>query len=275
MLLLILFTANLSIAQMKNGIVLDQETQQPISYSNIGIINKNVGTVSSQDGSFEIQLEAKYDTDSLRFSCIGYESQTYSIRDFRKQFLSDKIIINLVPKATILKDVIVTSESKKAIILGLSPKSRFTKAGFLYNRVGHEIGTLFEQEDPSPLYLDSVQLNFVTCNYDSIFLRINVYNINAERTENILPQNVFINLTKKQALANPRINLTSYSLLVGKKYLVSIEIVKSLGELGLKFYAALNVDRFATRYRGTSQDKWETLHHKSKPVGISIITYLH
>jgi hypothetical protein len=71
------------------------------------------------------------------------------------------------------------------------------------------------------------------------------------------------------------INLTPYDLLVGKKYLVSIEIVKDLGELGLKFYATLKVDKFPTLYRGTSQDKWETAYHKSKPYGISIMTYSH
>jgi CarboxypepD_reg-like domain len=272
---LIFYFSNFSYAQTVQGFVLDQETQQPVPYVNIGIVNKNVGTVSSENGAFEIRIDAKYDTDSIRFSCIGYDSRTFQIEDFRKRFLSDKITIRLIPKAIALQEVIVTSESKKRIILGRAPKSKFTKAGFFYNRLGHEIGTLFESENSSPKYLDSVQLNFVNCNYDSIFLRLNVYSIDGERVENILPQNVFINLTKKKALANPMINLTSHNLLVGKKYLVSIEIVKDLGELGLKFYAALKVDRFPTLYRGTSQDKWETVYHKSKPVGISIMTYSH
>lgn len=273
--LLVFCFTDFSFAQTVKGFVLDQETQQPVPYVNIGIVNKNVGTVSSENGAFEIRIDAKYDTDSIRFSCIGYDSRTFQIEDFRKRFLSDKITINLLPKAIELQEVIVTSESKKTMILGHPPKSKFTKAGFFYNRLGHEIGTLFESENASTKYLDSVQLNFVTCNYDSIFLRLNVYSIDGERVENILPQNVFINLTKNKALANPMINLTPYNLLVGNKYLVSIEIVKDLGELGLKFYATLKVDRFLTLYRGTSQDKWETVYYKSKPVGISIMTYSH
>ncbi len=255
--------------------MLDVETNQPIPYVNIGVINKNTGTVSSEDGTFIFQLEAMFDPDSLRFSSIGYESKTSLIKDFRKQFSSGQTTIRLVPKAIGLQEVIITGNQEKPIVIGHPPKSRFTKAGLFYNRLGHEIGTLFEQVDSAPMYLDSVQLNFVTCNYDSIFLRLNVYSVDGERIENILPQNTFINLTKKEALKNPIINLTSHTLLVGKSYLVSIEIVKNLGELGLKFYATLKVDRFPTLCRGTSQDKWEKVYHKSQPVGISIITYLH
>jgi CarboxypepD_reg-like domain len=273
--LLVFCFTDFCFAQTVKGFVLDQETQQPVPYVNIGIVNKNVGTVLSENGAFEIRLDAKYDMDSICFSCIGYDSRTFLMEDFRKRLSSGKITISLIPKAIALQEVIVTSEAKKTTILGHAPKSKFTKAGFFYNRLGHEIGTLFESENSSPKYLDSVQLNFVNCHYDSIFLRLNVYSIDGERVENILPQNVFINLTKKKALENPMINLTPYNLLVGNKYLVSIEIVKDLGELGLKFYAALKADRFPTLYRGTSQDKWETVYHKSKPVGISIMTYSH
>jgi hypothetical protein len=269
------FSIHYSFAQTYSGFVRDKETHLPIPYANIGIIDRNIGTVSEEDGSFEVQLDTKYDTDSLRFSSIGYESQTYRVQDFRNHFSSNKITINLSVKATLLHEVLVTSGLKKLLVLGNPPKSKFTKTGFFYNRKGHEMGSLFERASSSPLYIDSVQLNFATCNYDSIFLRLNVYNIDGERIENILPKNVFVNLTKKEALANPIIDLSSYDLLVGEKYLVSIEMVKDLGELGLKFYAVLKVDKFPALYRGTSQDKWQRVYHKSKPVGISIITYSH
>jgi hypothetical protein len=272
----IALSVHCSFAQYNKGIVVDQETQLPVPYVNIGILYKNVGTVSSAEGSFEIHLDNKYDRDSLRFSSIGYEPLTYLVLDFRNRLMNERgVIIRLIPKATLLQEVTVTPRPAKLTELGNKPKSKFTKAGFFHNRLGHEIGTLFERSIPSQEYLDSVQLNFVTCNYDSIFLRLNVYTIDDKRVENILPQNVYINLTKRQALAKPIINLSSYDLLVGNKYLVSIEIVKDLGELGLKFYAILNVDKFPTLYRGTSQDKWDMVYHKSKPVGISIITYSH
>ncbi len=274
-LLLSLLGSVLARGQTYNGFVLDEETHLPIPFVNIGIVNRNVGTVSSENGAFEIRLDAKYDTDSLRFSSIGYASHTFLTRDFKHRFSSGDGTISLIPKPITLQDVVITAESKKAFALGHPPRSRFTKVGLYYNRLGHEIGTLFESKNSFPSYLDSVQLNFVNCNYDSIFLRLNVYSVDGDRVENILPQSVFINLTKKEALANPVINLTPYDLLVGKKYLVSIEIVKDLGELGLKFYATLKVDKLHTLYRGTSQDKWQTVYHKSKPVGISIMTFSH
>jgi hypothetical protein len=274
---LFLFFSTSSHAQLYSGVVLDDESKKPIPYVNIGIVNRNSGTVSSEDGRFEILLDPKFDRDTLRFSSIGYESVNYLVHDFKNNPTTGlRLAINLKPKTIVLNEVTVHAKEHKAIALGNFPRTRFTKAGFVNNNLGHEIGSVFELSNTaSSAYLDSIQLNIVTCDYDSIFLRLNVYEMNGGQPEDILPENVFVSLSKRQALAKPFIDLSHFNLLVSKKFLVSVEIVKSLGTLGLKFYAVLNSKEFPAMYRTASHHKWEAGYFKSKPFGISMIAYVH
>jgi len=50
------------------GSVIKQENNTPIAYVNIGIVGKNIGTVSDKDGKFNLLIEAQYMYDSLLFS---------------------------------------------------------------------------------------------------------------------------------------------------------------------------------------------------------------
>ncbi len=261
-------------AQSINGRVVDSESLKPILYVNIGIVNKNVGTVSLEDGQFEIPLENKFDNDTLRFSCIGYEAKSFLVGDFKKLF-QNSTTISLISDTVLLNEVVITNKPNQVITLGHPPKSKFTKAGFFYNRLGHEIGTLFENIDASLSYLDSVQLNFVNCLYDSIFIRLNVYTVEEETIKNILPQNILIGMEKKRVLSRPVINLTDYYIPIGHKFLVSIEIVHDLGTSGLKFFAVLKAEKNKAYYRGTSHDQWAQANYKEKPIGISILAFLH
>jgi hypothetical protein len=273
--LLLSFTMLFSLAtqaQTVKGIVLDGESKKPIPYVNIGMVNKNRGTVSLEDGQFEILLDEKYGTDTLRFSSIGYSDKSFLVKDFLN--LPSKIV-TLNPKTIVLNEVVITNEPKKAIVLGHLPKSKFTKAGFFFNGLGHEIGTLFENEVADVQYLDSIQLNFVTCNYDSIFIRLNIYSVDGDETKNILPTNVLLGMSRKKVLSRPVIDLSQFNLVVGKKFLISIEIIKDLGASGLKFYAVLKAEKNITLFRATSQAKWETALHKERPIGISLLAFVH
>ncbi|HRP57084.1 carboxypeptidase-like regulatory domain-containing protein [Agriterribacter sp.] len=53
------------------GVVYDAETKAPLSYVNIGIKNKNIGTVSRANGTFSIEIPAQNEVDTLTFSMVG------------------------------------------------------------------------------------------------------------------------------------------------------------------------------------------------------------
>jgi hypothetical protein len=261
-------------AQLVKGRVFDQETKLPVSYVNIGVVNKNVGTVSMEDGSFQLNLTNRNEDDTLRFSSIGYDDKSFLVSNVRKLSI-DKMEVMLTHKTILLNEVIVKGKSRSVTILGHRPKTRFTKAGLTSNQLGHEIGTLFNNPDSSVHYLDSVQLNFVECKYDSIFVRLNVYAVTGERTINILPENVLLAMNKKRVLSRPVIDLSRFNLLIENHFLISIEIVKDLGPLGLKFYGVTKAREHTAQYRQTSQGHWQTTTFKGEPFGISILSFVH
>lgn len=258
-------------AQELKGFVLDAESKKPIPYVNIGVVNKNIGTVSMEDGSFILELTSKNEKDSIRVSSIGYASKSFLVRDLVN---SNNHNVVLSPSITILREVVISDKPRPVTSLGHTPKTKFTKAGFFFNRLGHEIGTLFENAN-GELQLDSVQLNFVTCIYDSVFVRLNVYSVDGEEIKNILPNNVLLKWSKKKVLSRPIVDLSEYHLSVGKKFVISIEIIKDLAASGLKFFAVLKAQTDKTYFRSTSQGDWQIALHKGQPIGISMLAFAH
>jgi len=253
--------------------VYDSVSNTPLSYVNIGIIGKNVGTVSDSSGFFEITLDAKYDSDSLQFSLIGYTKKSYPVGDFKSKN-PRQLKVWLKPEPTLLHEITIRPSDNPQLILGNKPKSKLVNVGFVYNKLGHEIGSVFRNKDRT-LLIDSVRLNFVKCSYDHIYLRLNVYNVQGNQIENILQKPYYISLSRNEVLKNPTFDLTDQQIRVNGDFLVSIELIKDLGEQGLYFYAIINDDISPGIYRETSQGSWVYMKHKSKPVGISIQAFAH
>ena len=65
------------LSQNFKGTVIDAESKAPLSYVNIGVLNKNMGVISRDDGSFEIDLSKAASDDTLVFSMIGFESMMF------------------------------------------------------------------------------------------------------------------------------------------------------------------------------------------------------
>ena len=89
------------------GIILDQDNL-PIPYASIGIINKNIGTTSTEEGTFNFIVTDKEKVDYLEISSIGYQTFKIIVSDFLSQ--KNKTII-LKEKTTELSEIsIMTTE---------------------------------------------------------------------------------------------------------------------------------------------------------------------
>ena len=261
-------------AQEFTGYVVDSVENFPLSYVNIGVVGKNIGTVSDVNGNFKITLDPIYDSDTIRFSMVGYGTKAYLISNFRKLKLAQQSKIYLSPQPMVLREVVILSKNSLRQAVGTKPKSKLVNAGFINNKLGHEIGSLFRNNN-GELLIDSVRLNIVKCNYENVYLRLNVYEVLNDKMENILKKPIYITLTRQQALSNPVINLAEFGITVDHNFLISVELIKDLGEKGLYFYANINDEANPGMYRLTSQGPWTFMKHKSKPVGISIMAYVH
>ncbi len=83
--------------------MLDQESLEPISYITVRIKGTIIGVVSNYEGFFSIPIHRK---DTLIFSSIGYESQTYS-PDSKTPLFKHFISIRLKTSIYQLKGVVV------------------------------------------------------------------------------------------------------------------------------------------------------------------------
>jgi hypothetical protein len=115
-LFLVLFLPGSVFCQSFKGMVLKDETREGIGFVNVGIIGKNVGTVTDQLGNFNLVIDKRYDNDSLRFSLIGYEPKSYLVKDFRENSVKE---ILLKPKLYNLNEVTVTYRRGRGVRLGV------------------------------------------------------------------------------------------------------------------------------------------------------------
>lgn len=265
-------------AQIKNS-----KTQLPIQYVNIGIVGKNIGTVSDAFGNFQLSLTNALDTDSLRISSIAFTTKNYNIGDLRA---SDFPKIILMDEAVIqLKEVVINNKKHEPFQLGLKRKYCYpiplykkvsAKVAFPQKNGSHEIGTRFTNS--KTVYLDSIQLNIAECNLDTIEIRLNVYAIKNEIVKNILTQPIYISLTKEDALNFPTIDLTEHNIEVKSDFLITLENHMQMKDGALYLLANFKSKgkMYPTYYKKSSQSNWRKLKYKkSKIIGLSILAFGH
>ncbi|MBN1159374.1 MAG: carboxypeptidase-like regulatory domain-containing protein [Bacteroidales bacterium] len=55
------------------GLVIDARNRKPLSFANIFLLNKSIGTISNASGRFELKLKTYEDDDTIGISFIGYK----------------------------------------------------------------------------------------------------------------------------------------------------------------------------------------------------------
>ena len=105
---LLLFNFIAAFAQESTAItgkVIDQNGYE-VPYAAIGILQKNMGTTSTEDGTFYFRISSNELEDNLTVSSLGFSNFSIKIKDFLK--LEKKEII-LEEKTTNLSEVVVNS----------------------------------------------------------------------------------------------------------------------------------------------------------------------
>ena len=92
-------------AQLVHGIVLDKSDNSKIGFASIYINGTNIGTLSGQDGQFELDI-TKHASLPLTISALGY--YTVTITDFTGE---KPIDVYMAPKMFELNEVIVSAKS--------------------------------------------------------------------------------------------------------------------------------------------------------------------
>jgi CarboxypepD_reg-like domain len=244
------------------GRIIDDKNKEALAFVNVGIRNKNTGTVSGQDGNFQMKINPELKSDSLTFSIAGYQTRVFSISDLFST--SKRITISLKEKTEELKEVIVTSKALKTETKGNTTTSNFINVGLPLKFLGSETGIRLHF-GKKPVLLKSFSFNISDNRLDTTVFRLNIYRFkNGVPFENILHQNILVPVGKQTGKYT--LDLKGYKLVLDGDLLVSLEWIQGSNAgkgNGIIFLSAgfLNSN---TWHRLTSQAEWK----KAPGVGV-------
>ncbi len=252
--LFFLCSFNLSAFQV-SGVILDSETKQILSYVNIGIAGKNVGTVSDENGKFALEISEEMKNEQLKFSFIGYEDKILNISGIISG--KEELTVSLTPTVYMLEDIIVKPKNYKTKIVGNTTKSQGIEAGFSEHLLGYEAGVLMKIK-ARPTFIEEVVFTINNCSYDSIFYRLNIYEMTKNGPgRNILRKPIYISYSKEDLEETIVVDLTELNVFVEDDFVVTLEHVKDLGDGVLNF--SVGLFNGGTWHRETSQGGWKKL----------------
>lgn len=179
------FSGLISAGQIRiEGILLNAEDNTPIPFANIGILDTRTGTISNEDGTFEILIPASLATDTLLFSALGFEKKSIHIPSLKSR---KDLVITLREQTTILKNVVVRSKRRK-------PARSFEMGNILYNSgsiyvdsiaAGSAMALLIENRHPTfnpaltvPFFVRRAKLRISYNTFDNFKVRLRFLSVN-------------------------------------------------------------------------------------------------
>ncbi|GAB3554577.1 alpha/beta fold hydrolase [Spirosoma fluminis] len=227
---------------------------KPLSYANIGIVRGSQGTVSRENGSFYWQTQGATQTDTVRFSLVGYQSQDWPVLKLIQMAKTGPLTIKLSHQIRTLSDVIVKANRPIRKILGNSTESKFLNAGFDGGQLGTQIGIRVSARK-NPTYIEKVDFHISYNRYDSLTVRLNIYQIEKNTpVNNLMNRPAIIKLGKQTGRIT--FDLTDQPIEINGDVLVAVELLDGKGGSDRGLYLSAGVLNGSTYYRRSSQGNW-------------------
>lgn len=250
-----LFTLNTATSQIWSGRVVDANSKKSIEFVNIGVLHKNKGTVTNDNGEFSFALNNLLANDTIRVSCIGYQHYDILVSQCQNFLIyTSDFLIALTPKSFSINEVVVTSSKVKKIVRGNNVKMALIVGGFQNRSLGAEMGTVLKYRKKKKGQLISLNFNFIGNQADSIFFRVNIYKMrNGMPSKNILKKPIYLHGISKNGTIT--INVSKENIYIRKDCFLALELVTAIGQDGLFFKSAFL--QSPSYFRETSQSNWK------------------
>jgi hypothetical protein len=253
------------------GLVVDTSSNaSPIRYVSIGIIGKDVGTISNDSGLFHLNIPNQHFNDSITFSRIGYYSKLLKIGDLINQ---KDIKIILVPKNTELEEVLVTAKGSKIKTRGNITRARGIVIAISSGSVGSEVGTVIHLPN-EPVLIKEFNIHILSNQPDSAKFRLNFYSFNNEIGDIIFNENIYFTIPNK-FVGDFKVDLSKYLLSIGGDIYISAEPIAIYSKTPItnsinnKTYDRINISGTLTGsksfYRKVSLGKWQKIKYSFSP----------
>lgn len=268
LLILAVFALN---AQDYKGKLINSKTNDVIPYVNIGIIDKGIGTVSYEDGTFHLNINQSriLPSDTIVFSSLGYETLKILVKEAKVVYNEYPVII-MEPSQVNLNEVVVTNEAQYVIpeTVGYSNTGEEAFGYFKDNiALGGELATRVVVKS-GLRQLENFTFEVWNNPSDSLLLRVNIYDddgrLGRPKTNlNVSGKNIIKTITKSDKMVS--VDLKPYEIYVKNDFFISLELLKIYGkqELGLILAAKGAIsdvnDGYGSYRKYVSQDSWERL----------------
>jgi hypothetical protein len=199
-----------------SGKVIETKSRKPIPFVNIGIIEKNVGTLSDPDGSFEINFPLQYAHDSLIFSSIGFAKKKIPISEIKR---SKIVTIELEQSGTMLHEVVVSAKKISTKIQRLGWMGG--KDGVLpFDTIqGGGAVALLVKSPSIPFLIEKLQVRLLYNSKDTCKLRLHLYaydSVHNVPADELLSKEIILKETKRFGWL--RFDLSGYEITLNEKY---------------------------------------------------------
>jgi hypothetical protein len=239
-----------------NGIITDAATEKPVEFVNIGILNKNKGTISNQKGEFSLRVTNNFINDSLTISHVNYHSIKIPIKNFENKTLY------LEPKTNELSEVIVSNQKKKRRVIGVKSYNPLLWLGAISKDID-----IIENAQRINIPEKLVRVKFVNIylragfKSDSSFVRINFY-----KNEDNVPGEkiIFENVIQKKKIEPGwlQIDLTKNYIYLEEDFFVGVEFLPDFKNPHEVYLGAI-ITKGKGYSRRNSQGKWNKLQGAS------------
>ncbi len=214
-------------AQTIQGKVIENKSYAPIAFVNIGIPDKGIGTVSDIDGSFKLDLTNLTEDQLILFSIIGYEKTQMRISELNEYLMDSILVIKLKEKSFQLDEVVINPKKWKHKIIGNETTTQRISFSFLNNNLGNEFGTKMKIRKNKDTYLEEFNFSIAYNKCDSLYFRLNIYDIeDGYPNNNLLKQNIIIKTNIKNGVVS--VDLSPYQIYVQDDIIVSLEWLRDL-----------------------------------------------
>lgn len=243
------------------GVVIDADSHNLLSYVNIGIKNKNIGTSSLQNGTFNLIIPAQNTNDTLTFSIVGYSELKLPIKNI---ISTNQQSFHLTQKTTELSTVTIKAKAlieKKFGIKNEKALIHFTDGSINQNDI-FEIAQLVKF-DTILSKITSVNLLVNYPRKDSATFRINFYRFDGNSPSQRIVEKSIIQ-TKQINQGWLQFDLSKSNIYIKGNFVVAIEFIPSTQKSAPIYYEVKLGGSAKSYVRTSSQGLWKRPPHHYK-----------
>lgn len=222
-----------------SGVIREKESNLPIPFAGIGLSNKSIGTLSSENGEFSFTVNKQEENDSIRFLAIGYKAITIRLSDY---LMRSEKKIELEKDASLLDEVVIESKKIKKETLGTTKYSKSNCTGFVKgssNWIGSETALLAGNKEGRKVLIESFSFYIIQNKYsDSLRFRLMFYEASEKkwpRLHTFLRKPVFFKVG--QANGEFTLDLKEMNITTTHDFFISLECLSSEVDISKFCYA--------------------------------------